>query len=207
METESEMEVEVEEEPTINKTVLVVGIMAGVCLVVTLAALGIWYRQDRTRQKIESMSDVELERYIAENTYRSSGRTVLKLAVEEKKKRELKTLAAENKTAAPGEEGVDPFEPEGLSTLDRADELAQSAGMKLAILLGVILVITLYFLPTYIARRRGHHNQTAIFVANCFFGLTGVVWLWLIVWACSDLEQHRAIMEIHAALVSDAHIR
>jgi len=46
-----------------------------------------------------------------------------------------------------------------------------------------ILAFFLYFLPTIIARSRGHHNTMAVFVLNLFLGWTFVGWVVAMVWA------------------------
>ena len=187
---------EMEPEPKISKAVLATGIVASLVLVVVLCLLGLHYREEKTRDRLRAMPDAELQRYIADNLYRHSGRRVLKLAVEEKKAREERQLAA-MKAAEPGAESAS---ADAMTAIDKADSMAQSAGMIVAVGMGVFLAVVFYFLPSYIARRREHHNLLSIFLANCFFGWTGAVWLALIVWACSDLNQHRAIMEIYAMM-------
>lgn len=52
--------------------------------------------------------------------------------------------------------------------------------------LTVVLVasaIALYFLPTILARRRGHRSPEAIFVLNLLLGWTLLGWVGALVWA------------------------
>jgi hypothetical protein len=46
-----------------------------------------------------------------------------------------------------------------------------------------VLVIYLYFLPTFIAFRRVHPNRVVILVLNVLFGLTILGWALLLIWA------------------------
>jgi len=181
-----------ESDAKISKAVVAVGVVAALVLVVMLVLLGLHYREQKTVDRLRMMSDAQLTRYISDGIARAGSRRVLKLAVEEKKAREARLVAAE--------QAADSTSGDWLSRVDKADEMAQSAGMVIGIGIGVFLAVVFYFLPTYIARRREHHNLLAIFLANCFFGWTGGVWLALIVWACSDLQQHRAIMEMYVMM-------
>jgi hypothetical protein len=47
----------------------------------------------------------------------------------------------------------------------------------------LLLALILYFCPTGIAFRRGHHNRNAIFVLNLFLGWTLLGWVAALVWA------------------------
>ena len=55
------------------------------------------------------------------------------------------------------------------------------------VLIGVALSIYLYFLPTYIAYRKGKQkvNALPIFLVNLFLGWTLLGWVGSLVWACS----------------------
>ena len=54
-----------------------------------------------------------------------------------------------------------------------------------AIELIVLLIISsLYFIPTIIAFSRKRNNRTAIFILNLFLGWTFVGWIASLVWAC-----------------------
>jgi hypothetical protein len=54
------------------------------------------------------------------------------------------------------------------------------------ILLGIMLVIVMlviYFLPTGIARARGHKQVPALFMLNLILGWTGFGWIAAFIWA------------------------
>jgi len=53
----------------------------------------------------------------------------------------------------------------------------------LLLLVAATLGTVIYFVPTFIAARRGHHNQGAIFALNIFLGWTFVGWVIALVWA------------------------
>ncbi len=50
-------------------------------------------------------------------------------------------------------------------------------------LLAVILIFTLYFLPTLIAFIRQHKNKLAIFLLNLLLGWTVLGWVVSLVWS------------------------
>lgn len=50
--------------------------------------------------------------------------------------------------------------------------------MKFFTLLGVVFVITFYFLPTILAKRNGQcNNTTAVFLLNLFLGWSFIGWV------------------------------
>jgi Superinfection immunity protein len=49
------------------------------------------------------------------------------------------------------------------------------------ILLGICFFV--YFLPTFFAFSRNHHNRAAILVLNLFLGWTFIGWVIALVWA------------------------
>lgn len=50
----------------------------------------------------------------------------------------------------------------------------------------VTISASLYFIPSIIAANRKHHNSTAIFVVNLFFGWTVLGWVAALVWAIAN---------------------
>ena len=58
--------------------------------------------------------------------------------------------------------------------------------MGMAHLLVAAVLLGLYFLPTFIARSRGHRNATAIFALNALAGWTFIGWLAAFIWALVD---------------------
>ncbi|MDD3371382.1 MAG: superinfection immunity protein [Alphaproteobacteria bacterium] len=55
----------------------------------------------------------------------------------------------------------------------------------LIILVGSLLSIGFYFLPSLIASNRKHPDRRFIFIVNLFFGLTGIGWIGCLIWALS----------------------
>jgi len=47
----------------------------------------------------------------------------------------------------------------------------------------IVLVVTLYFLPTIIAGKRNHPHDGTIFALNLLLGWTFIVWIVLLIWA------------------------
>lgn len=47
----------------------------------------------------------------------------------------------------------------------------------------LIVVLVLYFLPTFFAMTRSHHNSTAIFLLNLLLGWTLLGWVIALVWS------------------------
>ena len=61
------------------------------------------------------------------------------------------------------------------------------------IVIAVLFAICVYFLPTFIAKMRGHTQTKKIFVTNFLFGWTGVGLIGCVVWACSNFEKEKPI--------------
>jgi len=53
----------------------------------------------------------------------------------------------------------------------------------------VVLGIALYFLPTFIAFKRGHAFKNIILVINLVFGFTGIGWAGSLIWAIFPAEK------------------
>ncbi len=47
----------------------------------------------------------------------------------------------------------------------------------------VLLFLGIYFLPTWIAQHRNHPSTGGIFVLNLLLGLTGLGWVFALVWS------------------------
>ncbi len=70
--------------------------------------------------------------------------------------------------------------------------LAQSgadAATTIGILLGILIAIALYFIPTVIAVFRGHHNVVAIFGLNLFLGWSFIGWVASLIWSLTAVER------------------
>ena len=50
----------------------------------------------------------------------------------------------------------------------------------------MVVGLLLYFLPSIIAHRRKHKNEHTITIVNVLAGWTGIGWVLLLVWACSE---------------------
>lgn len=58
----------------------------------------------------------------------------------------------------------------------------------LAAIIGVLLVIGIYFLPSIVANHRGHHNENAIVLLNLFLGWTLIGWVVALVWSATVVQ-------------------
>ena len=65
-------------------------------------------------------------------------------------------------------------------------EIVSNIGLTILVLFGVFLSLFIYFLPTYIASKKGHKNRRAIFWVNLLFGSSGAGWIIALIWACCD---------------------
>lgn len=50
-------------------------------------------------------------------------------------------------------------------------------------IIGFIISLVIYFVPTIVAALRHHRNTLAIFLVNLFFGWTFIGWVGALVWA------------------------
>ena len=67
-------------------------------------------------------------------------------------------------------------------------------------LVTLAILFLLYFVPTWIAGARNHHNQYAILALNLFLGWTFVGWVVALVWALTAVNKaqqpgHKAQVE------------
>jgi hypothetical protein len=67
--------------------------------------------------------------------------------------------------------------------VDQLKELFAALGTTARVILGVILCVTLYFMPTGIGVIRGRTNTGAIFALNLFLGWSVIGWVVAFVWA------------------------
>ena len=61
-------------------------------------------------------------------------------------------------------------------------------GVPLLIVI-VVVSITIYLLPSWIASNRNHHQKSAIFALNFFLGWTFVGWVIALVWALTAINK------------------
>jgi ABC-type transport system involved in cytochrome c biogenesis permease component len=60
----------------------------------------------------------------------------------------------------------------------------------IAIIIAALLCAFLvYFLPTFVAFFRHHHNRMAILVFNLFLGVSGIGWVAALVWAFTFVKE------------------
>ena len=58
----------------------------------------------------------------------------------------------------------------------------------IVILIGILIGIAAYFIPTAIAAFRGHHNTMAIFGLNLLLGWTFIGWVASLIWSLTTVE-------------------
>lgn len=51
-----------------------------------------------------------------------------------------------------------------------------------------LLLIAIYFVPTFVAMSREHRNAGAIVVTNLLLGWTFIGWAVALIWACTEQE-------------------
>lgn len=54
--------------------------------------------------------------------------------------------------------------------------------MAMLIIIGVVVGIALYFIPSILAERKGHKNFTSIKILNIFLGWTFIGWVIALMW-------------------------
>lgn len=57
--------------------------------------------------------------------------------------------------------------------------------LKIFLLIGALVVLTLYFIPTLIAWRRKHHGLGIIVCINLLLGWTFLGWIAALIWSLS----------------------
>ena len=67
---------------------------------------------------------------------------------------------------------------------------ALGIGMIFCILL-LIASIPVYFIPSIVAGKKKHKNQTGIFILNLFLGWTLVGWVGALVWAVTETDEEK----------------
>ena len=64
----------------------------------------------------------------------------------------------------------------------------------MAALIGVLVLIALYLVPTFIAAMRHHHNVVAIAALNILLGWSFIGWIAAFVWALTSPSQPAVIV-------------
>jgi hypothetical protein len=74
---------------------------------------------------------------------------------------------------------------------------SMGAGPALMMILGAILFLGMYFMPSTIGYLRKRGNLTAIIVLNTLLGWTMLGWVIALVWALSNNAQQTVIIHNH----------
>jgi uncharacterized membrane protein len=53
-------------------------------------------------------------------------------------------------------------------------------------LIGILIALFIYFIPSFIAHKRGHKNKLPIILLNLFFGWSLVGWVGALIWSLMD---------------------
>jgi hypothetical protein len=59
----------------------------------------------------------------------------------------------------------------------------------------LVVAFVAYFLPTFIAAKRGHPNGTGIFLLDLFLGWTFLGWLIALIWSVSAIKAAPAVVD------------
>jgi len=74
-------------------------------------------------------------------------------------------------------------------------------GAAVRVIIGVILLLTLYLIPTGIALMRRHNKFMPILLVNLLLGFTGIGWIVALIWSfTSNVKEKRSIVELLQAL-------
>jgi hypothetical protein len=69
----------------------------------------------------------------------------------------------------------------GYNNIDRRNTMAFI--LIILIIIGAVVGLGIYFLPTIIALSRNHKNKLAIFLLNFFAGWTFIGWVGALIWS------------------------
>lgn len=74
-------------------------------------------------------------------------------------------------------------------------------GTALRVIIGIILIVTLVFIPTGVALMRRHNNFIPILLVNLLLGITGIGWIVALIWSfTSNVKETRSIVDLIKAL-------
>ena len=62
------------------------------------------------------------------------------------------------------------------------------------LIVGCIIFLVVYFIPTFVGFSRNKYNKTAIFLLNFFLGWSLIGWVVALVWAVSKDKQPQTII-------------
>jgi hypothetical protein len=63
------------------------------------------------------------------------------------------------------------------------------SGEAITGLFGLIIMLTIYFIPALVARYRQHQQTLAIFMLSLLLGWTGIGWMLALIWACTAVQR------------------
>jgi len=52
----------------------------------------------------------------------------------------------------------------------------------------IVFAVFIYFLPSYIANKRGHHNTMPIVIINVFLGWMVLFWFIALIWSTTAVK-------------------
>lgn len=56
----------------------------------------------------------------------------------------------------------------------------------IATIVEIVVILPVYFVPSFVATSRKHRNGAAIFMLNLLLGWTCLAWIAALVWACTN---------------------
>ncbi|SHG87904.1 superinfection immunity protein [Bradyrhizobium erythrophlei] len=63
-----------------------------------------------------------------------------------------------------------------------------------AALIGLLVILSLYFIPTSISLIRRHRQTLAIFMTNLLLGWTILGWIAALIWACTAPKSEKVVI-------------
>ena len=85
-------------------------------------------------------------------------------------------------------------------TIYGMDGLGSGKTGPVQIVFGLIMLVCIaasYFLPSIIAKSRGHQNFVAIAALNLLLGLTGVGWVLALIWSLTEVRAQSVVHHHH----------
>ena len=74
-------------------------------------------------------------------------------------------------------------------------------GTTVRIIIGIFLMLTLFFIPTGVALIRRHNNFIPILLVNLLLGVTGLGWIIALIWSfTANVQETRSVKELLLAL-------
>ncbi|MGH1397931.1 MAG: superinfection immunity protein [Alphaproteobacteria bacterium] len=74
-------------------------------------------------------------------------------------------------------------------------------GTAVRVIIGIILMVTIYLIPTGVALIRRHNNFIPILLLNILLGITGIGWIAALIWSfTANVKEKRSVIELLNAL-------